>query len=74
MRAPAAEHTKAEAAVLRKYMERRKTLVEIGVAEGGSAWEARQVMAADGDLYLIDPYHLSRIQWGHNGNEQIARC
>jgi len=34
-------------------------IVEIGVAEGGSAWEMRQVMAADGKLYLIDPYHLS---------------
>jgi predicted O-methyltransferase YrrM len=30
--------------------------VEIGVAEGGSAWEIRRVFDPRGTLYLIDPY------------------
>jgi predicted O-methyltransferase YrrM len=37
------------------------TAVEIGVAEGASAAGLRQAMPADGTLYLIDPYHLSRV-------------
>jgi predicted O-methyltransferase YrrM len=36
-------------------------VVEIGVAEGVSALALREGMATDGALYLIDPFHLSRI-------------
>jgi predicted O-methyltransferase YrrM len=36
-------------------------VVEIGVAEGVSALALREGMAEDGTLYLIDPFHLSRI-------------
>lgn len=36
--------------------------MEIGVAEGVSALAFRQAMAPDGTLYLVDPFHLSRIQ------------
>ena len=36
-------------------------MVEIGVAEGVSALALREGMAEDGTLYLIDPFHLSRI-------------
>ncbi len=56
LRPPACEHTEQEGELLRKYAENRATIVEIGVAEGGSAYEMRQVMAADGVMYLIDPH------------------
>lgn len=36
-------------------------MVEIGVAEGASAVSLRQVMSPDGTLWLIDPFHLSRV-------------
>ena len=36
-------------------------IVEIGVAEGASAAGIREAMPPDGTLYLIDPFHLSRI-------------
>jgi predicted O-methyltransferase YrrM len=55
-----AQHSRAEGELLREYACGAKTLVEIGVAEGGSAWETGQVMAQDGNLYLIDPYPHSR--------------
>jgi predicted O-methyltransferase YrrM len=61
LRAPACEHTQLEGEVLRHYASSQRTIVEIGVAEGGSAWEMRKAMAADGTLYLIDPYHLSAL-------------
>jgi predicted O-methyltransferase YrrM len=61
LRPPAAQHSEAEGRMLRKYAEGRSSVVEIGVAEGGSAWELRQVIAPDGTLHLIDPYHLSDI-------------
>jgi predicted O-methyltransferase YrrM len=38
-------------------------LVELGVAEGASAALFRQVMASDGILYLVDPFHLGRLKW-----------
>jgi predicted O-methyltransferase YrrM len=47
--------------LLRKYSLNAKTIVEVGVSEGASAWEMRQGMAADGDMYLIDPYPLTRF-------------
>lgn len=61
MRPPLSEHTADEGRLLRRYTANARSIVEIGVAEGASAWEARQGMAADGDLYLIDPYHHSRF-------------
>jgi predicted O-methyltransferase YrrM len=36
-------------------------VVEIGVAEGVSALALREGMAEEGTLYLIDPFHLSRL-------------
>jgi hypothetical protein len=35
--------------------------VEIGVAEGASAVTLRQVMSPQGSLWLIDPFHVSRV-------------
>lgn len=61
LRPPAAEHTAAEGALLRQYGRNAKTVVELGVAEGASAWEVRKVMAADGEMFLIDPYPLTRF-------------
>lgn len=58
-----AQHTRAEHEALQRWVRGRKTVVEIGVAEGGSALALRQAMPPNGALYLIDPYHLSRIRW-----------
>ena len=55
------QHTRLEHATLKKWANSRSTLVEIGVAEGVSARALRESMAADGCLYLIDPFHLSRV-------------
>lgn len=56
-----AQHTEAEHATLKKWATGRKCLVEIGVAEGVSAMAIRESMAEEGTLYLIDPFHLSRV-------------
>jgi predicted O-methyltransferase YrrM len=56
------QHTYAEDAALREWATGRSRLVEIGVAEGASAVTLRRVMSAEGNLWLIDPFHLSRVQ------------
>jgi hypothetical protein len=61
LRPPASEHTESEGALLREYAAGRRVIVEVGVAEGGGAWDMRSVMAADGTLFLIDPYHRSNF-------------
>jgi predicted O-methyltransferase YrrM len=61
LRPPAAEHTGAEGALLREYSTNSKAVVELGVAEGASAWEIRKGMAADGVMFLVDPYPLTRL-------------
>jgi len=58
-----AQHTRMEHETLQRWASNRRQVVEIGVAEGASALALREVMAADGTLYLIDPFHLSRIKW-----------
>lgn len=58
-----AQHTREEHEALRKWAQGRRSVVEIGVAEGASALGAREVMGSDGTMYLIDPFHLSRIPW-----------
>ena len=60
-RAPIAQHTLAEHQALMRHARAARTIVEIGVAEGASAAGLREAMPADGTLYLIDPFHLSRI-------------
>lgn len=60
MRPVLAQHTSNEHATLKKWASGRSTIVEIGVAEGVSALALRQGMAADGNLFLIDPFHFSR--------------
>jgi MMP 1-O-methyltransferase len=56
-----AQHTAAEHAALQRWARDRRTLVEIGVAEGVSAMALREAMSPEGTLYLIDPFHLSRL-------------
>ena len=55
------QHTRAEDDALRQWATGRSRLVEIGVAEGASAVTLRQVMSPGGSLWLIDPFHLSRV-------------
>ena len=62
MRAPIAQHTLAEHQTLEKYARGSSSTVEIGVAEGASAVALRQAMNPEGTLYLIDPFHLSRVR------------
>ena len=62
LRPPMAQHTRAEHEALMRYARTARVAVEIGVAEGASAAGIRQAMPADGTLYLIDPFHLSRIK------------
>jgi hypothetical protein len=61
LRPALAQHTEAEHAGLKRWAENRRRLLEIGVAEGVSALALREAMAADGRLWLIDPFHLSRV-------------
>jgi predicted O-methyltransferase YrrM len=56
------QHTHAEDVALREWATGRSRLVEIGVAEGASAVTLRRVMSPVGSLWLIDPFHLSRLQ------------
>jgi hypothetical protein len=61
MRAPLAQHTRVEHDALMKYAKRARIIVEIGVAEGASAVGLHQAMPVEGTLYLVDPFHLSRV-------------
>jgi predicted O-methyltransferase YrrM len=61
LRAPIAQHTLAEHEALMRRARIARTVVEIGVAEGASAAGLREAMPADGTLFLIDPFLLSRI-------------
>ena len=60
LRPALAQHTAQEHEAMRRWAAGRKTLVEIGVAEGVSAVALREGMAEDATLTLIDPFHLSR--------------
>jgi cephalosporin hydroxylase len=62
LRPLASEHSHSEDQVIRKYAELAgNTIVEIGVAEGGSAVSTRESMSAHACLYLIDPYLSGKI-------------
>jgi predicted O-methyltransferase YrrM len=70
LRPAIAQHTEAEGAAIERHAAGARTLVEIGVAEGGSAWHARRVMHPDGRLVLIDTYPK---RFGLNLSSIIAR-
>ncbi|HUK30098.1 MAG TPA: class I SAM-dependent methyltransferase [Candidatus Acidoferrum sp.] len=57
-----AQHSAAEHEVLQRRATGRKKVVEIGVAEGASACALRESMSPEGTLYLIDPFHLTRLR------------
>lgn len=61
LRPPLAQHTLAEHEALMRYSRDAQSVVEIGVAEGASAAGLREAMNPQGTLYLVDPYHLSRV-------------
>jgi len=65
------QHTQAEREALRKWATGKSNLVEIGVAEGSSAIDLREVMSASGTLWLIDPFHLGRVP-GINATKRAA--
>jgi predicted O-methyltransferase YrrM len=44
-----------------RYSRGVQCVVEIGVAEGASVAGLREAMNPQGTLYLIDPFHLSRV-------------
>jgi predicted O-methyltransferase YrrM len=67
-----AQHTLVEHEALTKWSKGRKSIVEIGVAEGASALALRKGMDPSGTLYLIDPFHLSRFPW-ISSTERLAR-
>ena len=56
LRPAVAQITQAEGALIERCSARTRRVVQIGVAEGGSAWHARRVMDPDGTLHLIDTY------------------
>lgn len=62
LRPPIAQHTAAEHQALEKHSRGCRSLVEIGVAEGASAVALRTTMSPEGTLYLVDPFHLSRVR------------
>lgn len=62
LRPTLAQHTRAEHEALMKEARGARVVVEIGVAEGASAAGLREAMSEDGVLYLVDPFHLSRVR------------
>ena len=56
-----AQHTRAEHLAIKRWAANRRSLAEIGVAEGVSALGIRESMADNATLYLVDPFHLSRV-------------
>jgi hypothetical protein len=62
LRPPIAQHTFAEHQAMEKFARACTSVVEIGVAEGASAVALRSAMDPSGTLYLVDPFHLSRVR------------
>jgi predicted O-methyltransferase YrrM len=51
----------AEHDAMERFARGCRSVVEIGVAEGASAVALRSAMDPAGTLYLVDPFHLSRV-------------
>lgn len=56
LRPPIAQITEAEGSLIERCADGARRVVQIGVAEGGSAWHARRTMDPGGTLHLIDTY------------------
>jgi predicted O-methyltransferase YrrM len=70
LRPAIAQHSPAEGELMEKIAADKHSIVEIGVAEGGSAWHARRAMDPAGTLVLIDTYPR---RFGINLSSIIAR-
>jgi predicted O-methyltransferase YrrM len=70
LRPALAQHSEAEGALIERLAAGARSIVEIGVAEGGSAWHARRVMHEQGRMVLIDTYPT---RFGLNLSSIIAR-
>lgn len=62
LRPALAQHTMTEHAAFKRLAQDAHRVVEIGVAEGVSALALREGMNKSGTLYLVDPFHLSRVR------------
>lgn len=67
-----AQHTERESQLLGTHSRDHRSIVELGVAEGGSARLFRDGLAPGGTLTLIDPYPPGRL-FGINMQEVAAR-
>jgi hypothetical protein len=56
LRPPVAQITPAEGELVERCSAGRRRVVQIGIAEGGSAWHARRTIHPEGSLHLIDTY------------------
>jgi predicted O-methyltransferase YrrM len=56
LRPAVAQITEAEGELVERCSADARRVVQIGVAEGGSAWHARRAMDPHGTLHLIDTY------------------
>jgi predicted O-methyltransferase YrrM len=61
LRGVISQHSEAEDQLLRKYADRAEVIVEIGVAEGASAYALGSTVSTSGQIYLIDPYLPGRV-------------
>lgn len=66
-----ADHSCLEEKLIQKWAKGKETIVEIGVAEGGSARALREVASTTSNLYLVDPYLSGRLP-GLNFTKLIA--
>jgi predicted O-methyltransferase YrrM len=72
---PRTMHSEADAGVLRAAAARRRRVVEIGVYEGSSAAALCEVLEADAELHLIDPFgeHRWALPAGWGATEGASR-
>ncbi len=72
---PRMMHTAAEAAALSRLAAGRRTAVEIGVYEGGSAVKLCEALGAGATLHLIDPFghHPMALRPKQAGTERATR-
>jgi predicted O-methyltransferase YrrM len=72
---PRTMHSPAEAALLRELARGRRRVVEIGVYEGSSAVVLCEVLGAEAELHLVDPFghHATALPAGWRATEAASR-
>jgi predicted O-methyltransferase YrrM len=72
---PRTMHSEADAAVLRATAAGRRRVVEVGVYEGSSAVVLCEVLGADAELHLVDPFgqHGWALPAGWGATEGASR-